>query len=427
MKRIWVASLFVTLLICQYRIHYKNTLKLDHEVVNAGRAVLDFGQFKLMNISLGYNYRTGQNCYTTRQSLSYVPNRIWHDGSYCVLHPSMVWYTSKRLKGELRAFVDFLGRMAMNDYEEFDHHVWLLVAKASEVKLVYDDVSSYKEVESRPWEELFSTLDSGYRLMWYQGAKKRIPFMLTGVDTGNFNDWWLNTLNRTPDQKNKWFGNYAGALNTLVTLPSTLRIFDFFDFWGKSDVDFDTKDPRTREHGDLFPVRRMVEQKKVVFGCYCSLDSDTVTKNLFHMASTYINNMEYYCNKTVRINSLKSGFLFSPMQQFPGAMVLGWLGLFSSAEVKSFTKYYYEYPYGFRLWRWGDQQYVFLTSAMFSMDAETDILIDHTVPVCQHTSLAGWETWQKHHDQLKNSIKRPPEYAEGKFPKIPLVNFISDD
>ena len=69
---------------------------------------------------------------------------------------------------------------------------------------------------------------------------------------------------------------------------------------------------------------------------------------------------------------------------------------------------------------------MFLTSAMFSLDAEKDVLFDHTAPVCQHRNLIDWGKSQQYHDQLKNSMKRPAEYSEGKFPKIQLVNFISD-
>jgi hypothetical protein len=59
-----------------------------------------------------------------------------------------------------------------------------------------------------------------------------------------------------------------------------------------------------------------------------------------------------------------------------------WLGLYSSSEVGEFTTFWFEFANGWRLHRWGDQQYYFLVNALFSRDAQATLRAGRSDLVC---------------------------------------------
>lgn len=346
---------------------------------------LDFGSFLLTNISLGFNYQEGISCYLDNNRLSYRPNRFWHEGSYSCLFGTLMWYKDEVITKNVQKFFDFLIQMSYNKHTYINRNVWLLIGLNTSSNTRISFINDQRVERDPRYPGLFSTLDDGYELFWLKGVNQRIPILFTIIKQRWFDNEFLNKTHITPDGKAAFKVTYAAGTNFICWAQANFRIFDYFDFWGKSDFDLQYNDTESLVKGELIPLNKMAKNKIIMFGCNHNVEiGSTVSQNLFQMAFEHFQKVDKKCGrkKHLKIRSISKGFLFSQQQKIPGFFQIGWLGLFSSAEVKSFTDSWFYYDKGIKIWRWGDQQYTLLVSALFEKYPEKTIGIWPNERVC---------------------------------------------
>ncbi|KAK8836785.1 hypothetical protein M9Y10_037307 [Tritrichomonas musculus] len=358
----------------KYFSSFKSTQCLIRFQINPG--FLDFGSFILTNISLGYNYQEDPPCYLDKNYLSYRPNRIWHRGSYSCLFGSLIWYPDSAIPSRVQYFLTFLSLMSINNYTNPNRNVYALMAFNSSTN-TRSSLLLDQRIEKDPrFPGFISTLDDGYELFWFKGVNQRIPILYTEIKQRWFDKEFLESSHKTPNNYS-FSGMYAAGTNFVCWAQANFRIFDYFDFWGKADADLRFQDLKFLEGGELIPLTSMSNGEITLMGCNHEIEPTKVCENLFTMCYEHFSNLDKKCGrkKHLKIRSIKNGYLFSRQQKIPGFFQIGWLGLFSSAEVKSFTESWFTYKEGIRKWRWGDQQYSLLVAALFDADPKKHIAI----------------------------------------------------
>jgi hypothetical protein len=202
----------------------------------------------------------------------------------------------------------------------------------------------------------------------------------TNIVQSNWDTAWLRQRHFTGGVP--FFGYYAAAFAYLVTLPYRLRLLDYFDFFSRLDLDAPFRRDTLAAQGDFFPVHRMVVSRAFLFGCCVALDDLAVSANVMSMTWSFLDLLSNKCQTPFRSHSIVTGFLSSDQQAIPGIFQQFWLGYFSSPELKNFTKFWFAYPKGHRIHRWGDQQYYFRAHALFAINASETIITDKDLAGC---------------------------------------------
>jgi hypothetical protein len=117
-------------------------------------------------------------------------------------------------------------------------------------------------------------------------------------------------------------------------------------------------------------------------GCAVNMDAPCVSKNVFNMTMSFLHEKSGLCGGRLDVKALDQHYLFSERQKVPGYFQEFWLGLYSSPEVRDFTWFWYHFREGWRIHRWGDQQYYFLVNALFSPDANNTLRIGRKDLIC---------------------------------------------
>jgi hypothetical protein len=234
----------------------------------------------------------------------------------------------------------------------------------------------------------FRNLDFGYTVFRVgfdsTGAPDGVTLtvLVTSVIQSHWNKTWLRQMHETGIGNYPFSGYYAAAFAYLVTLPYRLRLFDYFDFFARLDLDAPFRRDTPSARGDFFPVRKMIEKRAYLFGCFQRLDSYRVSTNVANMTTAFLDTLSGECGKSLSSHSVVTGFLYSGRQCVPGIFQQFWLGYFSSPELRKYTSAWFTYPEGYKKHRWGDQQYYFRAHALFVINASKTLLYDVNVAGC---------------------------------------------
>jgi hypothetical protein len=152
---------------------------------------------------------------------------------------------------------------------------------------------------------------------------------------------------------------YSATVAYLLTLSCWLKLCDYFDFFVRPDLEAPFRRDTATCHEDFLSVRKMIERRAFLFGCFVRLDDRHVSVTIMNMTRLFLKAMKRQWNKRPRSHSLVTGCLHNERQGVPGICQQFSLGLFSCPELRRFTGSWFAYPDGHRIHRWGDQQYYF--------------------------------------------------------------------
>jgi hypothetical protein len=203
-----------------------------------------------------------------------------------------------------------------------------------------------------------------------------LTVLVTDVIQSHWNRSWLRQRHYTGIGQLPFSGYYSAAFAFLVTLPYRLKLLDYFDFFSRLDLDATFRRDTPSSLGDFFPVRKMIRRRAFLFGCFATCDDWRVSQNVMNMTTSFLERLNRECGKTLYSHSIVKGFLHDERQSIPGIFQQFWLGYFSSPELKKFTNAWFTYPEGYRIHRWGDQQYYFRAHALFAINTSETIVTD---------------------------------------------------
>lgn len=419
MKDLIAPGLFLVLLVYSLydRLYLPGSCQLNATVKNTNWELssLNFGAFRLDNVSQGHNYRSVDCSAFQRGFLNFTANRVWRAGPCSVVHIVLLMYPSSWMGRVFGDFVTWLRDFSRNPCDSACRSVFLVLTSENVSKWIARDPCFAPETVD------WSHLDYGYELFWYR-ARSRLPFVFSAVPlTQFFSRDFLEGNYVTPDGLLKFRGYYAACFGLFTVLPGMLRFLDFFDFWSRMDIDFRPRGIPGFERETLWPMGQMVEKRAYLFGCRQDLDHPTVAHNVFRFVGYWASRQSKACKVMgpFRIASVENSFLVSEQQKVPGALHISWLGLFSSPEVISFARSYFEFEDGFRRWRWGDQQFMFLVNALFAENAPNRTIFDSRVPQCRHHQLSVKPYWKSNVEEVRATKSPSVVYKEifGDIPK----------
>jgi hypothetical protein len=328
---------------------------------------LSLGRWVLQNKSLGLNYHFRENiCFHENETLSFRPNRHWNQTSYTVLLEFFAFYPPDAMNRYFAEFVSRLKRLSP----------WLLAAWEVVVPcLVAVDYDLLPRFHAHPNFTFVDCtrdvrcsklvgLDRTYSLFLY--GSKQLPVLYAYLTQTDCTISWLAGRYRIAGG-GAFGGYYAHSFALIISLPYRIRLFDFFDFFVR--FDFDIYVPDCPFQTSLFATQEMVSRSMFASGCGHGRDAWWVSQNVFKMTDLYMDNLGKSCGRKFRIPSRENGWLTHESQAIPGRFQEMWLGLYSSPEVGLFSMAWYDFPGGWRKYRWGDQQYYFLVNALYSRNA----------------------------------------------------------
>jgi hypothetical protein len=373
------------------QLFQSRTVPPESEGVAETSRSVTFPGWEFQNVSLGLNYENRFFCTERDGYMSFTPNRIWHGGRYSVLCVLEIFFPAERVEKAFGMLCSLLRQSALNFPVSRDSVFFLILAVDSDVLPLVRSHSAFTEVPCLSSHDIcsaFYKLDFGYTVFQarFRSADDR-PFvtlnvLVTSTTQSDWNETWLRGFYYTPVGHYRFPGYYAAAFAYLVILPYRLRIFDYFDFFSRLDLDapFRRDTPSSRE--DFFPLDKMVQKRAFLFGCFVKMDAPTVSQSVGKMTTSFLQTLDGHCGKSLRSHSIVTRLLRDERQAVPGIFQQLWLGYFSSPELKAFTEAWFNWPDGHRIHRWGDQQYYFRAHALFAINASQSIFTDLDMAGC---------------------------------------------
>jgi hypothetical protein len=174
---------------------------------DVGYAAVHFPGFILENVSLGLNCAESLFCTQREGYMSFTANRQWHSGNYSILCVLALFYPPKELSRRFRILCGLLQRLASQFPLSPGPVVFLILAIDVNVLSLVHAHSAFIEMPCVSSADVCSTfLDLDYGARVFQAQ-----FSSSASDYRVFAYW--------------------------VTLPYRLRLFDYFDFFSKLDLD----------------------------------------------------------------------------------------------------------------------------------------------------------------------------------------------
>jgi hypothetical protein len=306
-------------------------------------------------------------------------------GQYSVLCVLAIFYPPERCKAVFQMAVSLLQRLALDFSLSPEPVIFLLLGIDVDLLPLVRRRREFTKlacVSSPDGCSTFLSLDSGYHAFRARFSGADLTVLVTSVRQSEWTKDWLRTTHATPVGKVLFTGYYAASFAYLVTLPFRLRILDYFDFFSRFDIDSPLRRDTPTAQGDFFPVRRMIENREFLFGCFISNDYPGVSQNVMNMTNHFFNIQAQHCGKRLHSRAIINNFLSNERLSVPGIFQLFWLGFFSSPELKSFTNTWFTFPEGYKVHRWGDQQYYFRAHALFSIDPSRTMFTDVDAAGC---------------------------------------------
>jgi hypothetical protein len=361
------------------------------DIIGAMPFKVDFSDMRFRNVSLGLNYEERFFCTERDGFLSFTANRKWHSGKYSVLCVLAIFYPPEQIAKRFKMACTLLQRLTLTFSLCPCRLSFLIMAIDVDVLPLIRRHSEFTEMPclSSPGIcSAFGNLDFGYKVFRARfnstitPAGVNLTVLVTSVTQSHWNETWLRQTHETGVGNYPFSGYYAAAFAYLITLPYRLRLFDYFDFFSRLDLDAPFRSDTPSARGDFFPVRKMVEKKAYLFGCFQRLDSYRVSTNVVNMTTGFFETLAGQCGKSLHSHSVVTGFLYSGRQCVPGIFQQFWLGYFSSPELRKYTNAWFAYPEGYQKHRWGDQQYYFRALALFVINASNKVIYDVNVAGC---------------------------------------------
>jgi hypothetical protein len=354
-----------------------------------------FPGISLANLSLGLNYDEDVFCTERDGYMSFTPNRDWHQGQYSVLCVLTIFYPPEQLSMRFRMVCNVLQRLLSRFQLSSGPVAFLILSVDVNVFPLIHAHSAFTEISCLSSYNVcltFLNLDSGYRVFQARFNSSldhvgmNVTVFVTNVRQSYWNLTWLRQRHLTGNAEDgiPFLGYYSAAFAYLVTLPYRLKLFDYFDFFSRLDLDAPFRRDTPTSQGDFFPVRKMIERRAFLFGCFVRLDNPRVSANIMNMTLLFLNILKRQCSKPLRSHSLVTGFLHNERQCIPGIFQQFWLGFFSCPELRQFTNTWFAYPEGHRIHRWGDQQYYFRAHAIFTINASSRIITNNDAAGCSY-------------------------------------------
>ncbi|OHT13845.1 hypothetical protein TRFO_15847 [Tritrichomonas foetus] len=362
------SAILASLALFRTYLSQKKDVKVINPLIGDSFAV---GDYIFHNLSLGKNYED----FTCRNEsfLHFTPNRKVYDKAK-VIYNLMVFYPESKMEQTLDRAKYFIKQISEKYTPTLTDSCFLLIT----VNYTVRNLSQTFDRELFTKESIHR-LDYGYRFF----QQKNILIFQTSIQQNLFSREFLESRHFTQVRHYPFTAHYAACFGILVYLPFMLQIYDYFDYFGRVDIDFD----RFNLNYSIFPDHIISQNKDIhLIGCYHRLDCDFVSINVYKMIFEYLISIGKKCNNTLyHSENFFNGYIHSETQSIPGAFQLIWLGLYSSPEIRSYAKFFVSYKDGIPKNRWGDQQFYFMAFAMFS--SKEHIRYDRNLLFCRHQQL----------------------------------------
>ena len=221
----------------------------------------------------------------------------------------------------------------------------LLIRNDANIKLKYISKFTLNNIEI-PNSECFSFVT--------HSRNKTIDVFYTNTLFSKFNNTFLNKRYYTSVSNYSFRGYYAAGTNYYAYAPSHIAIFDFFDFFIKFDMDL-IKKLKNKPFQEPFPLKRMIANNNYFFfACRFFHDARFVTTNLYKTFLLFSLKQKKKCDYTVLPINL---YKYEETISAQGAVNIGWLGFYTTTQIRFFSEEYISASYGLYTNRWGDQQF----------------------------------------------------------------------
>lgn len=309
----------------------------------------------LTNLSLTKNYFIPYSCNESHSiNIPFHANRILRNNPNFIVVTIYLYHTEKKFFG----YMDFVKLFAKSNTGK----ILLLVSFLIPLYNFFKSCNDITEIKSN-YKILkhLHQLNERYSLFKFSNNESFCYIFYIKIEQHYFSkDFLKHTYHTMNYKKYPFSGYYAAGTNLYSVIPYMLKIFDYFDYYFKIDIDFKIHIPKIMNINE-FSFGNYKNSKWFLFGTKFNADADFVCTNVKEMILGYAKS--YNCTSNI-ISAIK--LLTNECIQFVGYFTGMWLGLYSSIEMKQFSNFYINYKDGIRKYRWGDQQFFVNSILLFS-------------------------------------------------------------
>lgn len=338
-----------------------------------------FSTVVLSNLSLGYNYHNTFPCGTSNR-FKFTPNRKKpKDDSIKIIYNLMNFYPTSITESNTIRIANLLEYISRKPkFPKIDEVYFIFTVNVSILNHLLNTtqfaLSNCTSADFLYCQQI-QNMDYHYHFMRFFNPKlslRELPVIYSNLQQTLFETAFLKSHHYTEIKHFPFTGYYASAFALLVHLPFYLRIYDFFDYSGRIDIDFNNFS--VSDQIAIHPYKKLFDSSIYLHGCYYKIDAYFVATNIFKCIFEFSMKISSLCQKSFYSpNFFPNSFFSKENLAIPGAYQICWLGLYSSIEVKIFNKHFINFPGGWRQNRWGDQQYFLLVLALFSTQNHSSI------------------------------------------------------
>lgn len=309
----------------------------------------------LYNRSLGLN---NLKCVKRKKFIFYHNNRKYSSSKVAIL-PILLWYSDNILE---RAFFHAVELVKSLCSIKNSMILYTILTIDIDISHLFNGINFITNQNCTKYKlcNYFLNLDFTYKL--YDIGDKYKCSLLYGCIKQNI--FPLNFTKKsilTPYNECIFSGRYAAAVNLYPALPFLLKVFDYFDYIIKYDID-----NKVSNISLDFNLVDVIENKYNLVGCNLVNDNKILSTNVFKMIFMYLSYLSNKCNQSIFGRGFSQNMIENENVVLHGRLTIIWLGFYSSPEVRDFVNYYLSYKEGIYKYRWGDQQFYLNALLLFS-------------------------------------------------------------
>lgn len=298
------------------------------------------------------------NCVKKNNFLFYHNNRKSSSNKIAIL-PILLWYSEKILEKAFFHAIEIVKSVCNVNNSMIVYAILTVDIDLSYLFKEIDYITSYNCSIYRLCK-YFLNLDYSYKLFEI-GENYKCSLLYGCIKQYIFPPNFIKRSILTPYNECIFSGRYASAVNLYPVLPFILKIFDYFDYIIKYDID-----NRVSNISFEFDLGNVFKKEYYLVGCNLVNDNKILTTNIFKMIFMYLSNLSNKCNESIFGKGFSQNMIKNENVVLHGRLTIIWLGFYASPEIRDFVTYYLSFKEGIYKYRWGDQQFFLNALLLFS-------------------------------------------------------------